>query len=119
MARMASSSSDGPQPKAQPPPPMAHAPNPTRVISGPALPSLSVGIDAIFSAPPGDGTTAGPRVVTRGPALDAIRLPAGPASGERREHRRHLLRQPERVLRPPRAGGGPAVAGAVRLARPL
>src|SRR4029077_17643841 len=37
------SSSCGPQPKAQPPPPAAHAPNPTRVISMSVVPSCRTG----------------------------------------------------------------------------
>src|SRR5690606_10069085 len=43
MASRAASSSCGPQPNAQSPPPIAQVPRPRRVISGPFVPSLRVG----------------------------------------------------------------------------
>src|SRR4029077_4875288 len=45
-------SSCGPQPNDQPPPPIAQAPKPTVVISSPLVPSERVGNVMVFSPPP-------------------------------------------------------------------
>src|SRR4051812_20321790 len=53
IAAMDSASSCGPQPPCQPPPPIAQAPRPTRVISKPVEPRSAVG-RGISSARPGE-----------------------------------------------------------------
>src|SRR5579875_2469244 len=90
MAAMDSSSSCGPQEKAQPPPPAAQAPNPTRVMSIPVLPRGRVGRvvrmtrdygSAAAKAPPGPGARR-PRTVLASEVL----TPHGRDSSEHHEH---------------------------------
>src|ERR1700690_1805658 len=52
IAAIDASSGCGPQPNSHPPPPMAHAPNPTLVISRPVAPSGLVRSCVLYMAPP-------------------------------------------------------------------